>query len=320
MKEYRAEPKAAAGKAIAELMAALRVSEGAAYHNAHIKRYPDGGAVVTVFDRAIMRERGLEDAGGSRAAAEPEGEGAARRTPESDKRDRAQRRAKAAVYDLARCNDLGLFLTLTVSPERADRYDAAEVLRHLRYWLDNAVRRRGLVYVLIPELHKDGAVHFHALTNEALELVDSGTVIPPGGGKPRKPRSAAQRQAWLAAGGVVVYNVPGWSWGYSTAIRLYGDRRAAVGYVVKYITKAEGKIGGRWYYSGGKLKRPVVYADDLDFTAAAECGHVFDVAELGCRGVKIEMEGDSVHETMERLSRPSGPVLDTQEQERGEVL
>jgi len=292
-------------------MAALRISEGAAYHNGHVKRYPDGSASVTVFERAVMRERGLEAAGGGPGAAEPEGEAEPRRTPEAEKLARAQRRAKAAVHDLARCNDLGLFLTLTVSPERADRYDAAEVLRHLRYWLDNAVRRRGLLYVLIPELHKDGAVHFHALTNEALELVDSGTVIPPGGGKPRKPRSAAQRQAWLEAGGVMVYNVPGWSWGYSTAIRLYGDRRAAIGYVTKYITKAEAKIGGRWYYSGGQLKRPVVYAVDLDFTEAERLGEPFDIIELGCRGVKLLLEGGEVDETLERLQGPVGAVLDT---------
>ena len=28
-------------------------------------------------------------------------------------------------------------------------------------------------------------------------------------------------------------------------------------YIGKYITKGDKKIGGRWYYSGGKLEKPV---------------------------------------------------------------
>ena len=51
--------------------------------------------------------------------------------------------------------------------------------------------------------------------------------------------------------------------GDSTAIKLYGDYAKAVSYVVKYIGKEQEKIGGRWYYSGGKLGRPTVtYIDD----------------------------------------------------------
>lgn len=159
-------------------------------------------------------------------------------------KDRARRRAAAAVRDLGLCNDWAWFVTLTLSPERINRYDPVEVIRHLNHWLDNNVRRKGLAYVLVPEHHKDGAIHFHGFFNGALEAVPSG----------HRDRA-----------GHPVYNLPGWGWGFSTAIALYGERRAAVAYVCKYIGKQGDKIGGRWYYSGGKLRRPEIEWRDEDF-------------------------------------------------------
>ena len=158
--------------------------------------------------------------------------------------ERAKRRARAAVRDLGLCNDFTYFVTLTLDGARIDRYDPREVVRRLNRWLDNAVRRSGLKYVLVPEHHKDGAIHFHGFFNDALEAVDSG----------HKDR-----------GGHTVYNLPRWTWGFSTAIRLYGERAAAVAYTCKYINKAQEKIGGRWYYSGGDLRKPDVSWLDVDF-------------------------------------------------------
>ena len=83
--------------------------------------------------------------------------------------------------------------TLTLDPARVNRYDVREVTRHLNHWLDNQVRRKGLAYVLVPERHKDGAIHFHGFFNDALEARDSGTVSLPGQKAPRRPRSARQR-------------------------------------------------------------------------------------------------------------------------------
>lgn len=294
--------------ALSGLLAVLRSSEAGIYRNSQIKRYPDGSAAVMVFDRSIIRERGWEAA--APAGRENEAPEGAEDRPTSEERtaanlERSRRRARTNVFDIARATDFSYFVTLTVAPDKLDRYDVGEVFRHLHDWLDNNVRRHGLAYVLVPELHKDGAVHFHALFNDALSVVDSGTVSLPGGGKPRKPRSAAERRRWLAAGGQVVYNLPAWGWGFTTAILLYGDREAAVGYVVKYITKTEAKIGGRWYYSGGDLRRPNVAAVNLDFTEAAKLGSVFDVEELGCRGVKLMLKGEDVNATLEKLRRPA---------------
>lgn len=252
-------------------------------HNCRVKRYPDGSTEIVV---------GAAPFGGGEVRAEPrryDGEGpapdpdaglpelarrarrAARKELEYERlerdaiqndgdadlrenrarqrrasRERAQRRARAAVRDLGLCNDWTFFVTLTLNGALVDRYDPAEVVRHLNHWLDNHVRRDGLCYVLVPEHHKDGAIHFHGFFNDALEAVDSGHT---------------DRQ------GHTVYNLPAWGWGFSTAIRLYGQRAAAVAYCCKYVAKQQEKIGGRWYYSGGKLRRPEVEWTDADFEA-----------------------------------------------------
>ena len=53
--------------------------------------------------------------------------------------------------------------------------------------------------------------------------------------------------------------------------------------------KAERKIGGRWYYSGGNLRRPDVRALDLDFDAAyGEAGSGFEIGSLGVTCCSLE--------------------------------
>ncbi len=274
--------------------AILHVSEAVIKHNTQVKIYPDGVRVL-VADRCIFLERGWEYEQPRRAAAElPDGSEEGPRDPAAREREsieRSKRRARAAVYDLARCTDFRYFVTLTTSAEKVDRLDDEAVFRKLHNWLDNHVRRNGLSYVLVPEYHKKGGLHFHAFFNGALPVIDSGTLSIPGVKKPRRPRSEAERRRLLDEGAHVVYNLPAWSLGFTTAIELYGSRSAAVGYVCKYITKAERKIGGRWYYSGGDLRRPEVLYADTDFSeAAAKAGGSFTIEELGARCCRYEEE------------------------------
>lgn len=293
-------------------------------HNCRVKTFPDGSATVMVAERAIFREPGWELASDRQAQIDAQerawqahiealdeanfdvgvlSEYALRRHEDAEaqkRRDsvsRAQRRARNAVRDLGLSNDWKYFVTLTLDRTRIDRYDMREITRTLNRWLDNHVRRDGLAYVLVPERHQDGAIHFHGLFNDALAAVDSGTVTPceqaaKPGGRPKKPKTAKQREALLADGWQVVYNLPAWDLGFTTAIELYGDRRRAVNYVCKYVGKQQkdgtaGKIGGRWYYSGGALRRPAVTFCDVDYAELeAEKHQLFEIPELGC-SVKI---------------------------------
>lgn len=278
-------------------------------HNCRIKTYPDGSRTVLVADRAIFRAPGWELASDSQALQERQrraweaemqrrdaagfdvGELSgyanerhldAEAQRKADSLARAQRRAKAAVRDLARSNDFRWFVTLTLDPAKVDRYDVREITRRLNHWTDNHVRRDGLAYVLVPERHRldetgRRAIHFHGLFNDAMEAVDSGH---------------------RDSGGHRIYNLPAWDLGFTTAIELYGDRQAAIAYVCKYIGKqmtadgAPGKVGGRWYYSGGKLRRPEVSFADLGPEAYEEVsGYSFTVDALGARVKLVEVEG-----------------------------
>ena len=264
------------------------------FHAGRLKKYPDGSYELLVCNRPIFRESGWEKAEGKKygkrieingteyewiqdPAAERTEAASAAEAREADagtaeaSRSRAARRAAARVRDLALCNPFRYFVTLTLDPAKVDRYDVKAITKKLNTWLDNQVRRNGLLYVLVAERHKDGAVHFHGLINEAAGLVPSGTWKVPGHKKPMRPRSEAQRRAWAAqgaeAGFCEVFNWEGWRYGFSTAIPLYGDYSAAVAYVCKYIRKQttgpEGPVGGRWYYHGGRLATPAAELLDV---------------------------------------------------------
>ena len=160
-------------------------------HNCCIKRYPDGGVEVIACEAAIFRERGWEAA--DKWAPEPR-ESASEAPDVAANLARAKRRARTMVRDYARANAFQYFVTLTLDAARvSDRYDIDACTRDIRTTLDNLVRRKGLQYVLVPEEHKDGAIHYHGFINAALPLEDSGT-LSKGGRKPRKPRSARQRR------------------------------------------------------------------------------------------------------------------------------
>ena len=238
-------------------------------HYAKVLKYPCGLVDIMASTEPDFGPKGWETAEcyatPKPAGAKPDrrsrsGDSPERASPQALAEDveRSMRRARAKVRRLALANEFTYFVTLTLDQNMVDRYDMGAVVKKLNAWCSNAVQRRGLRYILVPERHKDGAIHFHGFFNGALPAVDSGTVRVPWAKKPRKPRSKAEREEWMAAGGRVVYNLPGWTLGYTTAMELYGEYPAAVAYVCKYIGKGGEKPGGRWYYSGGDLREPAV--------------------------------------------------------------
>ena len=192
---------------------------------------------------------------------------------EGDDLERSMRRARAKLRRLALANDFKWFVTLTLDPEKIDRSDGKAVAKALGTWADNMVRRKGLKYVLVPELHKKGGIHFHGFFNDAVEVVDSGH------------RDSA---------GHPIFNLPEWRLGFTTAIALYGDYPSAVGYVTKYIGKQGVRPMGRWYYSGGRLAEPGKTYADLDRATLLEenCGKA---VEFSIPGGKITV----IHTKME---------------------
>lgn len=267
-------------------------------HTARMKHYMGDQWELMVCSKPFFKEDGWEQSGWRKPAASGSRESAAKQSDAPAKPlqaaeadvDRSLRRAAAKLRDLALSNPFRYFVTLTLDQSKIDRYDMGQITKALNGWLDNHVRRDGLAYILVPERHKDGAVHFHGFFNDALSVVDSGTLDVPGSKKPRKPRSASQRAEWLAAGAHVVYNVEAWPYGFTTALELYGDYPAAVAYVCKYVRKQREKIGGRWWYHGGKLNGPAVSYPDVEYREIAESGAGYGFAVPGAAFVIVRPE------------------------------
>ena len=204
--------------------------------NAIMYRYPCGNVdILCSSDRNFIPE-GYEDAADWGRKGPIPSKREKGKKAEGDDALRSMRRARSKLRRLALANEFQYFVTLTLDPEKIDRYNGAAVTKALGTWCDNMVRRNGLRYILVPEQHKDGAFHFHGfMSGEGLRAVDSGVEWD---GRP-------------------VYNLPQWTLGFTTAQELYGAYSCAVAYCCKYIGKQQGQRPlGRWYYSGGSLKEP----------------------------------------------------------------
>lgn len=234
-------------------------------HFGRVIRYPCGVTDILCSSSPDFREPGWEEV-------DKPGTGAAAKTHKkrdraaalAEDQERAMRRARARVRRLALANDFRWFVTLTLDPAKIDRYDPAAVVRKLNQWCSNQVKRRGLRYILVPERHKDGALHFHGFFSDSLDAVASGHHDKKGN---------------------EIYNLPGWTLGFTAAIGVYGDYPAAVAYVCKYIGKQGDKPAGRWYYSGGDLKEPeITYADiGIEDLRSEYGGRVFEIMVPGRR-------------------------------------
>lgn len=223
---------------------------------AKIYNYPDGTYDLICASDAIFRPPGWEpvDDGKLSHKLDSSPRKAGVKSVGADML-RSMRRARAQLRRLALANEFEYFVTLTLDAAKVDRYDGEAVVRTLSRWCNDMVKRKGLRYILVPELHKDGAFHFHGFfAGDDLEVVDSGV-------------------KW---GGKTVYNLPQWKFGFTTAQRLYGEYSAAVGYCCKYIGKQDGQRPlGRWYYSGGLLARPEVSYQNLEIREVS--GYEFQV-------------------------------------------
>lgn len=75
-------------------------------------------------------------------------------------------RSKNTVIQLVANNQWDYFVTLTISPDSdADRYNLSDAKSKILKFLNNYKVRKSpdLKYLLIPEFHQNGAVHFHGV-------------------------------------------------------------------------------------------------------------------------------------------------------------
>ena len=169
---------------------------------------------------------------------------------------RSMRRTVNMIYDYSRSNNWEWFLTLTLNPEKVNRFDYQACCKKLGNWL--IVMRRlcpDMKYLIVPEQHKNGAWHFHGLFADCdgLGFADSGH------------RDSKGR---------IVWNVGKYRLGFSTATQIT-DLKKTASYICKYITKelCAATVGRKRYWVSRNLDKPIVIEDysELPF----ECRRYF---------------------------------------------
>ena len=107
----------------------------------------------------------------------------------------------------------------------------------------------------------------HGLISGNFKLVDSG-------------RKTKDRK--------IIYNMPEWTYGFSTCIQLCGNQEVTARYISKYISKDFRKLFGNFYYAGGGIKRipPTTY-ENVNYDAFE--AKPYYVQELGVNFKFIEI-------------------------------
>jgi len=159
---------------------------------------------------------------------------------------RSLRRSRTQIRDLIQCNDFDLFGTITFDPQKIDRLNIDLCKKSVTQWLNHLQAKYGKFdYLLIPELDKGNALHFHALFKAYTgSMTDSGH------------KDNAKR---------IIYNLDDYKMGFTNFSYIGSIERSAT-YISKYITKDTPVIQGRKrYFSSRCLKRPTrLYNDTLE--------------------------------------------------------
>lgn len=216
-----------------------------------IKIYPDGSTVLTVYKNAKVYRGSAEkesldvdDLDNSYNVSLSSGE----KTDEEKEYEKLKNlwRIKTKIKDYILSNDFDYFWTLTF---KADRYDYDLAFQKMGKWLRRMRDKYGKFdYIMIPELHKDGAIHFHGVTGGLNALIV---------------------EAGVKHKGSEVYNCLEWEHGFTTLTKIR-DKEKTASYVTKYVTKEmQNSIvekGKKKYWLSRGLRKPDVTFSELNLT------------------------------------------------------
>ena len=170
-------------------------------------------------------------------------------------------RSRTKIFELAMCNDWDLFATFTIDPKKYNRYQLNDFYKAFSKFVNNFNSRKGtsIKYLLIPEMHEDGAWHLHGLfmglTRNWLRRFTLREKLP------RYIRS----KLWI---GQRIYEWPHYRTRFGFCdLEPIRNKEACCKYIVKYITKDLGRsvseLGAKVYYCSQGLERPqVIYQGD----------------------------------------------------------
>lgn len=165
---------------------------------------------------------------------------------------RSIRRSKELVKAIGNMNEWDYFFTGTFDKEKVgDRKALDKLKKSTLEFFKNQSKKYGIKYLLIPELHKDGALHWHGLIrdpDDLLKLTDSGK----------------------KHNGRTIWNMDSWNKykGFNTCVEIgkgVDDVMAVSNYISKYISKNDERIFDKYFYSSkGLINHPKITYLDFD--------------------------------------------------------
>ena len=169
------------------------------------------------------------------------------------KLDQSISRTKAKIYEKAMCNDFNFFVTLTFNPEwfpPEERKSIKTMAGYILNWFRTYNKRKDICgewpiqYILIPELHKDGGVHFHGLIR-GINPID----------------------LYINQYGYLDFRPFSSEFGFMNLSKIR-NKNAVSKYILKYITKDIGTVkeiyGHSYYTSKGLAGADLIYCDNYD--------------------------------------------------------
>lgn len=180
--------------------------------------------------------------------------------------ERSIRQTKSTITDYVLSNNFEIFATFTFSPKKVDRFDIDACKYKLRKWLQRQREKNAnLKYVIVPERHKNGAIHFHAL----FENIDSFTL--------KKTKIRQENRD--------VFTMTDWRYGFSNVKFIDSNRIKVAAYITKYITKDMIQIDNKKrYWSSRNLILPEKF-----YNAAAEFHIRADLQSLVYENAYLQM-------------------------------
>lgn len=182
------------------------------------------------------------------------------KTSDGKKSDSALSRARRNVLELALCNNWKYFCTFTLDKSKYDRYDLKKWNEDFSQWIrDQRKKYRkfgfdlSFSFLLVPELHKDGAWHMHGLFGDIAPV----TI----------PFSCERSQGLRVPDKLVDGGFFDWpdyreKFGFCS-LGLIRNKVATAFYVSKYITKelddSNSSLGAHTYYASRGLNHAVLH-------------------------------------------------------------
>lgn len=251
-----------------------------------VKTYPNGDKVITVFNNPLVifyedeniDYRNMDNSNSVEKIPLTEEE-------EELEKERIKlkrfKEVRTKMRDYVLSNNFTHFWTLTQDEKKisnGDRFDDILALDNLKKFLKKVrqqAKRKDInfKYLVIPERHKNGALHFHVLSeNYPYELIDSGITFK------KRP----------------LYNCKEWVYGFSSISEIR-DKEKIANYIIKYITKdLMGQDLGRgrkkyWCSKGLSLPKTEYFEEDICSKMEANW-----TSKDGCVSI-YKIKGDEKH-------------------------